>query len=467
MIEPRTDPGSFRDRHSRVFYLDGRILRGLSATALEDWNKLSSTRFFSSFSEDGFIVGTRRCNVTADTLESMSSNFVAALEHERIPFVSYPYEWSLSMLRDAALLTLRLLEAALSEGMNLKDASSFNVQFQGTLPVFIDLGSFETRRQGEPWIGYQQFCRLFLYPLMIRAYKDIAFQPLLRASVDGITPETMARLISPRDLLRRGVLTHVILQSRFIRQQADAKRGLRRELSSLGFKKEMILHNVHSLKSLIRGLRYKSSSSQWSDYTEMHSYNDEDFRAKKDFVKRAIDSAKPELVWDLGCNTGDFSKIAARSANYVVAMDADELAIDLLYRALARDGPSNILPIVINLVDPSPGLGWRNQERSPILSRGTPDLILSLALVHHLVIGANIPMTDLLHWYSQTCDRLVIEFIIKDDPMVQQLLMNKIDNYEDYEIDFFERTLDRFFDVRERLPLSSGLRFLFSADSRT
>ena len=214
MTSVKVEPGSFRDRESRVFARDGRIFRALSPTALAQWERLSGTRFFQDLSAAGRLPRTDRVEIDGEDLRAISPRFVAALEHEALPFVSYPYEWSFSMLRDAALLTLDILCAALAEGMTLKDASSYNVQFRGATPQFIDLGSFEAWREGEPWVGYRQFCQLFLYPLMLQAYKGVAFQPWLRGAVDGITPEEMAGLFATRDLVRGGVLAHVVLQAR-------------------------------------------------------------------------------------------------------------------------------------------------------------------------------------------------------------------------------------------------------------
>jgi ribosomal protein L11 methylase PrmA len=168
-------------------------------------------------------------------------------------------------------------------------------------------------------------------------------------------------------------------------------------------------------------------------------------------------------VWDIGCNVGVFSRIAAERARYVVAMDGDHVAIDRLYRALKADRVPNILPLVVNIADPSPNLGWRNMERKRIDERGRPDLVLALALIHHVVIGANIPLAEFVQWLFDLGGDLVIEFVTREDPMVATLLRNKEDHYHDYHEDVFERTLAAKFQVVKRQSLGSGTRILYYA----
>jgi SAM-dependent methyltransferase len=278
----------------------------------------------------------------------------------------------------------------------------------------------------------------------------------------------MAAMMSARDLARAGVLAHVVLQARLqAKPGGDAPRSsTRRDLAASGFKKEMIVHNARALRRLVEGLRPRHQRSTWSDYATTHSYSDADLAAKRDLVKRATAASAARMVWDLGCNTGEFSLLAAQSAGYVVAMDGDPLAVDRLYQRLAAERNDQVLPLVMRLHDPSPGLGWRNRERRELLERGRPDLVLALALAHHLVIANNVPVASLLDWLAGLGGHLVIEFVSKQDAMVKRLLLDKIDNYDDWEQPAFERELEARFEVRERLALASGTRFLYFARSR-
>jgi hypothetical protein len=464
------EPGSYRDRDGRVFYDPaGGICRSLSTRALAEWEIVSKTKFFRQAIEDGRIVATHRLNEIPPSLQE-SDAWAGALTHQRVPFVTYPFEWSFSMLQDAALLHLDLLQSALDEDITLKDGTAYNVQWFGTQPAFIDVVSFERLVAGKPWAGYRQFCQTFLYPLLLQAYKNVPFHPWLRGRLDGITPQECWSLMSIRDLFRGGVTSHVWLhawlQSRRSIDAGDASKALK----SAGFGKELIRANVAGLKKLIRRLRWSPRESSWSEYADANSYSTADRVRKEEFVRQAVNCRHRTLVWDLGCNTGNFSRIAAENSDVVIAMDSDHLAIDRLYQSL-KSHPDNcartILPLVNNVADPSGGLGWRGTERRAIVDRGRPELTLCLALVHHLVIGNGIPLEELLTWLAGLGTGLVIEFVTKEDAMVRRLLRGRHDNYSDYEQTYFERLLNELFHVVNTAKLDSGTRVLYYAESRS
>ena len=371
------------------------------------------------------------------------------------------------MLKEAALLQLELTERALDHGLILKDASPYNVQFRGSRPVFIDVSSFERLREGEPWVGYRQFCMLFLYPLMLQGYKGVDFQPLLRGSIDGIPPAQMAALIKGSGL-SRGVLTHVRLHSRLEASSAErAGSEVKGEMKKAKFSTELIRSNVRKLRKLIESLDWKAGRTAWSEYREENTYSDADDRSKAGFVRAAAAASRSQLVWDLGANDGAYSRIAAEHADCVVALDFDHATVDGLYRRLRAAGDETIVPLVGNLVDPSPGLGWRGAERRPLERRGDPDLVLALALVHHLSITGNVPMRELLDWFASLGAPLVIEFPTREDPMVERLLAAKAEGlHSDYELGEFERLLAERFEVGRREQLPSGSRVLFAGTPR-
>ncbi len=466
---PLLEPGSYRDRDGRVLYSGDRVYRLLSARALADWEALRETSFFAELIDEGKVVRTERVDVVPPELAALEQGWAGLLHHERIPWVSYPYEWSFGMLKQAALLQLELMRRALAEGFVLKDASSYNVQWRGSEPIFIDVPSFQRLEEGEVWAGYLQFCNLFLYPLMLTAYKGVPFQPWLRGSLDGISPEDCARLFSKRDLFRPGVFADVYLQSRLQRAASDRDTSTREEVASSGFSATMIRRNVERLTRIVSGLEWKAGASTWSDYANDNSYESDDTETKNAFVRRALDTRRWSLAWDLGSNTGTYSKMAAESSDYVVAMDADHLAIERLFTELRATGggaAANLLPLVSDLADPSPGLGWRWIERRPPVDRGLPEVVLFLALVHHIVIGANVPLDELVGWLAGLTEYLVIEWVDKDDPMVRRLLLNKEDLFAEYERDNFERLLAERFEVLERAELASGTRVLYFLRTR-
>lgn len=455
------DPGSFRDRDGRVFLRDGRVLRVLSAAATADWQALSATRFFPSAVDSRRIIATSESTVGVVDLDPIDGDWASVLEHERIPFVSYPYEWTFGMLRDAALLQLDLLLEALDEDLVLKDASAYNVQWFGSQPTMIDIPSFQRWQEGEPWVGYQQFCQLFLYPLMLTSYLGVPFQPWLRGAIDGITPESCNQLFSGRNRFRRGVFTHVYLQHKLLAATGSSNKPLRQELKSTNLGKSIITRNASGIRKLVTGLQWATKNSEWSGYADANSYSDEDVAAKRRFVGRAAASKRWPLAWDLGCNTGEYSRLAAEHSDYVVAMDADVLAVEKLYRALSRESNTTILPLFINLADPSPNLGWRGRERQSLPARGTPDLTLCLALIHHMVITANVPVDDFVSWLAELDSHVIIEFPTREDPMVKRLLQTKEDIFDDYNVESFEASISRRFQIIDQLRLPGNTRVLY------
>ena len=279
------EPGSFRDPESRVFYAGDSVYRALSKEGLEDFEALAATRLL----EDERIVRTER--VDEDGLPGLLTKETAGvLKHELIPFVSYPYEWTFSMLKDAALLQLDLLLATLDEDLILKDSSPYNVQFEGARARFVDVGSFERLRDGEPWIGYRQFCMLYLYPLLLQALKGVPFQPWLRGAIDGITPAQMRSLMSFRDRFRRGLFLNVFAHAR-LEQRYAAKGGqVKEDVKRAGFRKELIVANVRKMRKLVERLQWSPPQGVWVQYGERNSYTDEDARRKDEFVREVATS---------------------------------------------------------------------------------------------------------------------------------------------------------------------------------
>lgn len=461
------EPGSYRDRDGRVFRHAGTVYRALSNRALEEWEFVHQTKFFPAAVAAGEIVETQR--VDSGESGTLAPGWAAVLKHETIPFVSYPFEWTFGMLQDAALLQLKLLQAALDDDVTLKDGTAYNVQWRGTAPVFIDIASFERLQPGQAWAGYRQFCQTMLFPLLLQAYKRVDFHPWLRGRLDGMTAEECWRVMSFRDFFRRGVPTHVYLHSKFQSSATLDAVDTGKSLRAAGFHKEMIRNNAVRLHELVGSLRWSPSKSTWSGYADANSYSDGDRETKEQFVRGVTRTTRWEQVWDLGCNTGTFSRIAAENADLVVAIDADHLAVERLYQSLKAEGgaPSRrVLPLVSSVVDQTGGLGWLGSERRALRDRGRPNLTLCLALIHHLVIGHGVPVAELLRWLAGFGSDLVVEYVAKDDPMVRRLLRGRTDNYFDYEPEAFERQLAESFIVQRREVLPSRTRVLYHAVSR-
>lgn len=452
------DGGSYRDRSGRVFRRDGGIYRGVRADALETWRAVAAKPFYRELERDRKIVATNEVS------RELASEWDGVLQHEPVPVISYPYEWPFGMLRSAALLQLEILDRALSDGITLRDATPFNVQFVGTRPVFIDVLSFAPLAKGALWTGYRQFCEQFLYPLLLEAYKGIPFQPLVRGRIDGIDAETASRLLMPSKMLKPGVLKHVYLHAALQRSmRARTSGSVAKEIrtQSAVHSRELIRANVRNLTKIVEGLR-GNASSDWTEYEGTHSYSSEDRAVKEQFVRDALRASQPRVTFDIGCNTGAFSEIAAAHSESVVGADSDPQVIERLF---AR-GHERILPLVWDLADPSPGLGWRGRERPPLRERLRPDLTLALALIHHLVLGRNIPLEEVVDELASFGGDAVIEWVDRSDAMATRLLERKDEAFEDYTLAHFEEHLGRAFTVERKQALASGSRILYFVRSR-
>jgi SAM-dependent methyltransferase len=457
------EAGSFRDPESRVFYRDGQVYRALSAAGLADFQSLEASGLLT----DPRLVPTQLVDDAAPVDVLVAGGGAGVLRHESIPFLSYPYEWTFSMLKDAALLQLDLLLDALEHDLVLKDASPYNVQFKGARPVFIDIGAFERLRPGELWTGYRQFCMLYLFPLLLQALKGVGFQPWLRGSVDGISAAEIRGLMSFRDRFRRGLPINVFLQARLAQRDVGGADAIKREAKRTGAERELIRANVRKMRKLVKRLVWRATPSEWVGYAGHNTYDESDARRKDAFVREAVASRPWRLAWDLGCNNGRHSRIAAEGAQHVVALDADAATVEVLYRELREEGNETILPLTMNLADPSPALGWRGRERKSLPERGRPDLVLALALVHHMAIGSNVPVREVVDWLASLGAALVVEFPTREDPMVRKLLARKREGLHlDYERGLFERYLNDAFDVRRTEQLAGGTRILYFAAPR-
>ncbi len=360
----RLEPGSFRDPESRVFYAGDGVYRALSSDGLSDFKALAATDLWERFTGDGRLVATELLDHVDGLPGGLVKDGAGVLKHERIPFVSYPYEWPFSMLKDAALLQLDLTLAALGEGMILKDSTPYNVQFKGAKPVFVDVGSFERLREGEPWVGYRQFCMLYLYPLMLQAVKGVEPHAFLRGSIDGITPAQMRGLVSFRDRFRKGFYLNVFLHAKLEQRHADRGKEVKDEVKKAGFKKELIEANVRRMRKLVERLEWSPPQGVWVAYGERNSYTDDDAKRKDEFVREVVTSQPWDLTWDIGANNGRYSRIAAEGSRNVLAVDADQGPIELLYRSLREEGDEKILTLTMNLADPVAGPG--------VAGRGAP-----------------------------------------------------------------------------------------------
>ena len=389
--------GSFRDPTGKVYELEHqfdarlskRILRGVDAATLEHQKTLLSMPFYQALVDSGKIVKTEIAS--ADKNDSgvqqvLSDGWSGVLEHSEIPYISYPYEWSFSMYRDAALLHLEILEKSLESGWILKDATPYNIQWYGAQAVFIDTPSFIPWEAGTPWVAYRQFCSLFFSPLAIHKYLGIDHRSILRSNLDGIDPIQAVKYFSGIKKFKKGILSHIVLPSRVEKHILNKERddAIAATRKSPKHTKAMVIGLVQSMARLISGMDLSKEKTDWSNYEETHSYSDDEHGAKKEFIERTVTVNNYKLAWDLGCNTGDFSRICEKNCEYVVAVDGDQGAIEKLYGSQLESKSKTVLPLILNMSNLSPNQGWASSERIAFDQRSKPDLVICLALIHHL-----------------------------------------------------------------------------------
>lgn len=446
---------SFRDPSGFVFEHNGEVFRQVNPVYQLEYDQLMQSGLYNELSEGGMLVPHEEMESRVETGLPAHKQLLPV----QIPFVSYPYEWCFGQLKDAALLTLDIQRKAMARGMSLKDASCYNVQFMHGKPIWIDTLSFEALHADRPWVAYRQFCQHFLAPLALMAHRDVRFGKWSRLDIDGVPLELASRLLPWRTCLSASLLIHIHLHARAQRAYAGEsieRRGRGRSMGSRGLEGV-----IQSLQGAVRKLGWQPAGTAWADYADQHNYSPPAHEAKRAFVRDQIEAIQPSSVWDLGANTGEYSRIAAGMGVPTVAFDLDYGAVEMNYRAVRSASESQLLPLVLDLTNPSPGIGWNNRERLTLPARGRPDLILALALVHHLAISNNLPLAEIAGFLAGLGERLLIEFVPKSDTQVKRLLANRADIFPEYTRDGFETAFADSFEIERSLALPETDRLLY------
>lgn len=389
------------------------------------------------------------------------------LEHEAVPFPSFPYEWSPEMLHAAGHLTLDLAQSLVSEGLGLKDATPYNILFRGPVPVFVDLLSFEQRDPNDPiWLAQAQFERTFLLPLLVNKRFGISIEQVLAARRDGLEPEEVYRVCGKLQRLSPTFLTLVSMPAWLAsRQSQDDSSIYEKKSSSDPEKARFILgSSFKRLRRLLDKLEPESRQrSAWSDYMTKNNYCEGQFKAKQSFVEQAMNDFRPRRVLDVGSNTGHFSRIAARCGASVVAIDYDPVVAGHTWRE-ARLQNLDILPLVIDLGRPSPAIGWRNSECPGFLDRACNffDAVMMLAVIHHLLVSERIPLTEIIDLGAElTTDLLIIEFIAPEDSMFRRLTRGRDRLFSYLTRELFEDTCSKRFEIAHSEHEDGTWRWLY------
>ena len=452
------NPASFRDPSGHIYEQEGVLYRRVNQVYRDNYDLLMKSGLYNELTHQGFLVRHEEVEEEAP----QQGNAYKVLRPEKIDFISYPYEWSFSQLRDAARLTLAIQLLAMEHEMSLKDASAYNIQFDHGRPVMIDTLSFEKYIEGRPWVAYRQFCQHFLAPLALMSRKDVRLNKLLLGYIDGIPLDLAGSLLPGSSWLNIGLALHLHIhaktQKAYSKSPDAGKAGQRKNRP---ISKNGLTGIVQGLDKTIRKMKCQLSGTEWGEYYQSTNYSDSAFKDKQDAVKEYLEMARPARVWDLGANTGVFSRLASEMGIFTVSFDIDPAAVDYNYRQIRDQREKNLLPLVFDLTNPSPGLGWDCRERDSLMRRGPVDCILALALIHHLAISNNVPLEKLASFFAGLCTSLIIEFVPKEDSQVQRLLASREDVFSDYNQQHFEIVFSKYFKVNQVKKIRDSTRTLF------
>jgi hypothetical protein len=449
----RKNPASFRDPDGFIFSSNGRVYRRINESYRENYECLMNSGLYGALVKRGDMVSHEEIRMET----GLGQGGFKVIAPQQIPFVSFPYEWCFSQLKDAALLTLELQAKAMEHGMTLKDASGYNIQFLDSHPVHIDTLSFEKYREGQPWDAYGQFCRHFLAPLALMAMRDVRLNSLSRVFLDG-TPLDLASTMLPfKTIFRPGLLMHIHLHSKSQRNySAKAKSSEGLALSKRGFQ-----GIIHSLRSAVESLTWRNSGTEWGEYYRDTNYSEAAATSKSEIIKEMLESTGAKSCWDLGSNNGLYSRIASEMGIRTVSFDLDHGVVESNYLACRTRKSKDILPLLMDLANPSPALGWSHLERPSLLDRGPADVCMALALIHHLSFSNNLPFQELADFFSLSCRFLIIEFVPKTDSQAQRLLKSRKDIFTNYEETHFKESFASKFEILDARKIDDSERKLF------
>lgn len=446
------NPASFRDPSGFVFKRGGSSLRQVNSQYKENYDLLLHSGLFEELVNKKYLIDHREIDKP-----KKDKIVYKILKPDQIPFISYPYEWSFSALKDAALLTLEIEATALQFGMSLKDASAYNIQFSNGRPILIDTLSFEKYPERQPWVAYRQFCQHFLAPLALMSQVDPSLSSLLKIYIDGIPLDLAAKLLPAKNRFSVGLLSHIFLHAKSQKNHSDT--NMKKAPPQLN--KNQLLAIIDNLKSTVRGLKLQNIRTTWDDYYNNTNYSAAGFKQKERLVKEWIGEVGPKKIWDAGANNGHFSRFGSEQKIFTISTDFDLLATESNYLEMKKSGNQYLLPLLLDLTNPTPAIGWDNAERDSFFNRGTFDLTLCLALIHHLAITNNLPLSNIADIFSRQSKNIIIEFVPKTDSNTQRLLANREDIFDKYDNKSFETEFSRFFKIVKSVKIKDSHRTLY------
>lgn len=454
----KIEPSSFRDPSGFLFYIDDQIYRQINKTYKENYDYLMNSGLYKTLVDAGLLIP----HIETDIPGPEPDKAYKIIKPEPVPFISHPYEWCFAQLKDAALTTFKIQKIALDFEMTLKDCSAYNIQFVKGKPTFIDTLSFEKYHEGQPWIAYRQSCQHFIAPLALMSYRDIRLNQLFRIYIDGVPLDLASSLLPSSTNFKASLLSHIHLHAKSQRHFADRTVNIGgHKISRLSF-----MGLIDNLESATRKMDWKAKGTEWADYYEDTNYSIDAINHKKKIVADFLDKTNPGIVWDIGANDGLFSRIASDKKMLTISFDIDPAAVQKNYLQSVKNNEEYILPLVLDLTNPSPGIGWENTERISLMHRGPADTAFSLALIHHLAISNNLPIGKIANFFNSICKSLIIEFVPKDDSQVQRLLSTREDIFPDYTQQAFESEFKKYFTIKNAENINDSKRTIYLMKKR-
>ena len=451
---------SFRDPSGFLFWRDGTIYRWIDESYGAAFRHAQASGLYAKAVEAGLLLPFEVCDGMHHPAPGEAAREpLAVLKPVQLKLLTYPYEWSFGQLQDAAIATLDLHLLALDHGMLLKDASAFNIQFVDGAPRLIDHLSFDRLEDHAAWPAYGQFCRHFLSPLLLMSYVDLSMGRLLQIHLDGIPLDLASRLLPRRTSFSPGMQIHLHLHARVSRKYAAKRTRVLDSRRALSADRHRAI--ATSLKSLVKSLKPKDQITEWGDYYSDTNYTSDAFVTKKDIIVEFVKRTRPQTLWDLGGNNGEMSRAVRDLVDQILCVDIDPRAVDLNYRECRKAGITNIVPAIADLTNPTPALGLFNKERLSLFGRRPPDLLMALALIHHLAITNNVPLPYIAEIFGRQARTLIIEFVPKSDSQVQRLLANRQDIFPHYDEANFKQAFSEHFDIVDERPIPETDRVLY------
>jgi hypothetical protein len=448
----RKNPSSFRDVDGFVFEYEGTIYRAINENYLDIYAKLMESGLYEKLINEELLIPHSEEKTIPLTIPGHS----LIIKPFQVKNITYPYEWSYEQMRDAAICTLKIQEISLSYGFSLKDATPFNIQFIDGKPRLIDTLSFFINDK-KAWFAYKQFCESFFAPLVLSAFVDHDIGRIGRIYHNGIPLLLASTMLPHRTWFKPSILVHLHMHARAQQSAGKIEKKRGESISNPGNQARLIF----SLQSAVSSLPKTKSFLNWTNYYSGDCVHPMYLKNKIEIVEKALSEMKPQTVIDVGCNTGVFSKIASKYSNMVIAIDRDPSSIESLYGVAKQEKITNLIPLVIDILNPSPSLGWMNHERSSFLERIDPDVIFLLGISHHLLGQANITFPMLAELCSKSRKFVFFEFIPDSDSKYKELFRTRVNQFEWYTQEELLKVFENQFTVKNVWKIEPTDRTIF------